>query len=93
MADGYRCKWCGYQETPHVEGFYLECDSEEEATEKQHKVLSGYRVSFSACPGFTLSKRDQALVYRKKKLEESKTTYINHDVWAIINGVDDNIGG
>ncbi len=57
MADGLRCKYCGWQETDHLV-------PEQGVEEEYRKVRPSYSLALYNCTGFELSVRGEAVARR-----------------------------
>jgi hypothetical protein len=80
MAYGFRCVYCGYQETSHLVG------SEGEPQAR------GYKFSLEKCPGFKYREKDYgALVEERFDDLMGKYKYQNHQVLAtdLPEGIDE----
>jgi hypothetical protein len=73
MSDGLYCTYCGHYEATHADPSLLEDD---EFTGKR----SGYRFPISDCPGFTLTRDDDAWLRRKNKqrLDQKLAVFDRH---------------
>lgn len=71
MADGIRCKNCGYCEADHIEW-----------TDNPNEYISGYRFTLAKCPGYEVPKKLWALSRRLMEVaraDDDKRKQLAHD--------------